>query len=71
MRILISGATGLVGKVLIKIALLDGHEVHFLTRSKAKIGFHKGVKGFYWNPNEHKIDVACFDGVPVLTELIV
>ena len=57
MRILISGATGLVGKVLIKQALLDGHEIHFLTRSKAKIGFHKGVIGFYWNPNEHKIDV--------------
>ena len=69
MRILISGATGLVGKVLIKIALLDGHEVHFLTRSKAKIGFHKGVKGFYWNPNEHKIDVACFDGVDCIIHL--
>ena len=21
-----------------------------------KIGFHKGIKGFYWNPNENEID---------------
>ena len=69
MRILISGATGLVGNVLIKQALLDGHEVHFLTRSKAKIGFHKGIKGFYWNPNENKIDTACFDGVDSIINL--
>lgn len=69
MRILISGATGLVGKVLIEQALLDGHEVHFLTRSKAKIGFHKGIKGFYWNPNENEIDTASFEGVDSIIHL--
>ena len=69
MRILISGATGLVGNVLIKQALFDGHEVHFLTRSKAKIGFHKGIKGFYWNPNENEIDTTCFEGVDSIIHL--
>ena len=57
MRILITGATGLVGNILIKQALLDGYEVHFLTRNKAKLGFHKGIKDFYWNPNENEIDL--------------
>lgn len=69
MRILISGATGLVGNILVKQALLDEHEVHFLTRNKAKLGFHKGIKGFYWNPNENEIDRACFDGVDSIIHL--
>ena len=51
MKFLISGATGLVGKILIEHALKEGHEVHFLTRSKSKLGFHKGIKGFYLYPH--------------------
>ena len=69
MKILISGATGLVGNVLIEKALLDGHEVYFLTRSKQKIGSYKGAHGFYWNPDANEIDTTCFDGVNSIIHL--
>ncbi|MDG2492592.1 MAG: TIGR01777 family oxidoreductase [Flavobacteriaceae bacterium] len=69
MKFLISGATGLVGKILIEHALKEGHEVHFLTRSKSKLGFHKGIKGFYWNPEEGLIDSECLNGVDTIIHL--
>ena len=37
MKLLITGATGLVGKALIKKSLSQGTEIHFLTTQKAKI----------------------------------
>lgn len=69
MRILISGATGLVGKILVKQALLEGHKIHFLTTQKSKLQSIEGAKGFYWNPNTNQIDVSCFDGVDTLIHL--
>ena len=69
MRILISGATGLVGKILVKQALLEGHKIHFLTTQKSKLKSIEGAKGFYWNPNTNQIDVSCFDGVDSLIHL--
>ena len=69
MKILISGATGLVGKVLVKQALIEGHQIHFLTTQKAKINSIKGARGFYWNPNKNEIDVSCFDGIDTLIHL--
>ena len=71
MKILISGATGLVGKVIVKQALIEGHQIHFLTTQKAKIYSIKGAKGFYWNPNKNQIDVSCFDGIDTLIHLAV
>ncbi|MDG1263550.1 MAG: TIGR01777 family oxidoreductase [Flavobacteriaceae bacterium] len=69
MKILISGATGLVGKVIVKQALIEGHQIHFLTTQKAKIHSIKGARGFYWNPNKNEIDVSCFDGIDTLIHL--
>jgi uncharacterized protein YbjT (DUF2867 family) len=54
MKILISGATGLVGNVLIQEALLKGNEIHFLTRNKTKLGSHDGVTAFYLNPSKNE-----------------
>ena len=50
MKILITGATGLVGSVLLETALSAGHAIHFLTTNKRKITLHPNTKGFYWNP---------------------
>ena len=69
MRILISGATGLVGKTLVKQALLEGHKIHFLTTQKSKLQSIDGTKGFYWNPKTNEIDVSCFEGVDSLIHL--
>ena len=69
MKILISGATGLVGNVLIQEALLKGNEIHFLTRNKSKLGSHDGVTAFYWNPSKNEIDTACFEEVDSIIHL--
>ena len=69
MKILISGATGLVGNILIQEALLKGNQIHFLTRNKSKLGSHDGVTAFYWNPSKNEIDTACFEGVDSIIHL--
>lgn len=69
MKLLITGATGLVGSILVKKAVEEGHEIHFLTTRKNQIT-HKSIgKGFYWNPKRGELDVACFQGVDVIIHL--
>jgi uncharacterized protein (TIGR01777 family) len=68
-KLLITGATGLVGKALVKQCLADGYTVHYLTTRKSKIVSQVNYKGFYWNPQENKIDIACFEGVEVILNL--
>ena len=68
-KLLITGATGLVGKALVKQCLSDGYTVHYLTTRKSKIVSQVNYKGFYWNPQENKIDIACFEGVGVILNL--
>lgn len=67
--LLITGATGLVGKALVKQCLAEGHIVHYLSTQKSKIVSQTNYKGFYWNPQENKIDIACFKGVEVIFNL--
>ena len=59
--ILITGATGLVGKALVKECLSKGFNIHYLTTSKSKISSKKNYKGFYWNPQLDQIDPKCFE----------
>ena len=54
MKLLITGATGLVGKELVKKALEQGMIIHYLTTSKSKTII--GARGFYWNPSSQEID---------------
>jgi hypothetical protein len=44
--------------------------VHYLTTSKHKISNTANYKGFYWNPETKAIDVACFDGVSAIINLV-
>ena len=67
--LLITGATGLVGKALVKQCLAQGDTVHYLTTRKSKIATQKNYKGFYWNPQDNPIDLACFEGVEVIFNL--
>ncbi|TBX68708.1 TIGR01777 family protein [Flavobacterium silvisoli] len=69
MTILITGATGLIGKELTQLLLAKKHTVHYLTTSKSKIGEQFGCIGFYWNPQEGKIDENCLYGVDVIVHL--
>ena len=67
MKLLITGATGLVGKELVKKALEQGMIIHYLTTSKSKTII--GARGFYWNPSSQEIDSSCFEGVDAIVHL--
>ena len=58
MRILITGATGNVGKYLVdKLYALD-YKLFFFTTSYDKLNFFKNkAKGYYWNPSKKVIDL--------------
>lgn len=69
MKILITGATGLIGTELVKLLLSKNHSIHYLTTANAKIKEEPNYKGFYWNPQEGKIDGSCIDGVDAIVHL--
>jgi len=69
MKLLITGATGLVGKELVKKALEQGMIIHYLTTHKSKTKTIIGARGFYWNPSSQEIDSSCFEGVDVIIHL--
>ena len=69
MKILITGATGLVGSELVELLLSKNHSVNFLTTSKSKIESKPNYQGFYWNPEQGKIDENCLYGVDAIVHL--
>ncbi|MCH2194666.1 TIGR01777 family oxidoreductase [Kordia sp.] len=69
MRILICGATGLIGSALSELCLQQNHKVHYLTTRKDKIQQSDNYSGFYWNPAKGEIDKTCFEGVDAIVNL--
>lgn len=69
MRVLITGATGLIGNELVDVLLKNNHAVHYLTTSSSKIKNSLNYHGFYWNPQEGKIDDNCINGVDIIVHL--
>jgi len=69
MKILITGATGLVGKQLVKQLLSEGHQVNFLTTRKDAIDSLPNCTGFYWNLKNGTIDITCINGVDKIIHL--
>ncbi|MBD3582511.1 TIGR01777 family oxidoreductase [Flavobacterium selenitireducens] len=69
MKVLISGATGLIGKQL--IARLAAHQVsvHYLTTKRQEIKSEPHLKGFFWNPAKEFIDEKSLDGVDAIIHL--
>ena len=67
--ILITGATGLVGQEIVKQCHANGHAVHYLSTRKLKLKNKTNYKGFYWNPSQGEIDLACFNGVDTIINL--
>lgn len=70
MTILITGATGLIGKEIVKKCHAEGMKVHYLTTSKSKLSTETNYKGFYWNPNTNEIDHTCFEGVTGIINMV-
>jgi len=68
-KILITGATGLIGSELVKLCHDNGVDVNFLTTSREKIENRSNYQGFYFNPKTGDIDVKAFDGVSTIINL--
>lgn len=69
MKVLITGATGLVGQELVAQCHAKGYDVNFLTTNKNKLVSEPNYKGFYWNPKLGDIDENCLKDVSVIINL--
>ncbi|MEM1001882.1 MAG: TIGR01777 family oxidoreductase, partial [Bacteroidota bacterium] len=69
MTILITGATGLVGREIVKLCHSKGIIVHYLTSSRSKLNTEDNYKGFFWDIKSKEIDVACYRGVSAVIHL--
>ncbi|WP_410219867.1 TIGR01777 family oxidoreductase [Pedobacter sp.] len=65
-RILITGATGLIGKELVQLLLLHGYKVSILSRHAIST---TGVDVYLWDIANNQIDLKAFDNVDVLVHL--
>lgn len=64
-----TGATGLVGKELVRTLLTNDIEINYLSTSKEKIVETETYHGFYWNPKEGYVDSDCLNGVDAIIHL--
>lgn len=69
MKVLITGATGLVGSEIVKLFLQNGVQIHYLSSSKRKLEQQDNYKGFYWNPATSEMDIKAFEGVTTIIHL--
>ncbi|WP_103865566.1 TIGR01777 family oxidoreductase [Aquimarina sp. I32.4] len=69
MKVLITGATGLIGQEIVSLCHQSNFEVNYLSTSKQKLQSLSNYRGFYWNPKEGEIDTNCFQGVEVIINL--
>ena len=69
MKVLITGATGLIGTELVSLLLQNGINVNYLTTSKNKIVNELNYNGFYWSPEQGIIDENCLMGVDSIINL--
>ncbi len=69
MRILITGATGLVGSEIVRQCQDRNIAVNYLTTSKDKMAVKPEYHGYYWDPESGVIDENCFEGVTAIINL--
>ncbi|MBL7472277.1 TIGR01777 family protein [Robertkochia sp. 1368] len=69
MRILITGATGLVGTAITELCHARGYQVNYLTTRKEKLSQDPAYRGFLWDPSRGAIDTECFAGVHAVINL--
>jgi uncharacterized protein (TIGR01777 family) len=69
MKILITGATGLIGSEIMRQCSALKVPVHFLTTSKLKLNHDPLAHGFLWNPALNEIDLNAFEGITHIINL--
>ena len=69
MRVLITGATGLIGQEIVRLCHEKEIDVHYLTTRESKIKKAQNYSGFLWHPGKQEIDTECFNGVDAIIHL--
>jgi len=69
MRILITGATGLVGTEIVKQCHDNNIVVNYLTTNSSKLKTNSNCKGYLWEPSKNDIDIKCFEDVHAIIHL--
>jgi len=69
MKVLITGATGLVGNELVTLLLKNGLHINYLTISEDKLQNEAHYKGFLWNPDKGIIDERSIEDVDAIIHL--
>lgn len=70
MKVLITGATGLIGQEIVSLCHRLNVDVNYLTTSKHKLSTNTNYTGYFWNPKAGEIDSNCFEGVEVIINLV-
>jgi uncharacterized protein (TIGR01777 family) len=70
MRILITGATGFVGRQLLPRLADDGHELKVLSRDGARAGRELGVTAYSWDYAREPVPAAALEGVESIVHLM-
>ncbi|NMH86505.1 TIGR01777 family oxidoreductase [Flavivirga algicola] len=69
MRVLITGATGLIGQEIVKLCQEKNIAVNYLTTNNSKISQGENYRGYYWNPKTQEIDTDCFKNIDAIIHL--
>ena len=69
MKLLITGATGLVGSEIVNQCHQLGYSVNYLSRDKENLEQKPNYKGFHWDISKKEIDPACLEDVNVIIHL--
>lgn len=69
MRIVVTGATGLVGSALVPSLVADGHEVTRLVRRASNRPAGANVRDVLWNPAEGRLDAGEVEGQDAFVHL--
>jgi uncharacterized protein (TIGR01777 family) len=69
MKVLITGATGLIGQEISKLLNAKNITVHYLSTQKGNLKNQPNYRGFHWDITTQTIDAAAFEGVTHLIHL--
>ena len=69
MKVLVTGATGLIGTQLCNHLLSEGHSIHILTTRTPWQTDNTQTRVFHWSPQNMQIDNKALNGVDAIINL--